>query len=292
MKKFLISLLVLLSLNVYAELPKKLLVYTANITSVPLCKTIFSEYDKIYNTQSQVIARPGATGLIAMKAMQSEPELSILCATGPSDHVINKIVYPDNAQAFDDLKIVSVFATSGVVFATGSNSKFNTLPELLKENKSITVGYHSFGLKTVGSEILKNSIVTWVAYKTSVEAAASLADGSLHLYVDGSGLLPLIKSGKLKSLGYLNHLDAQEKLLGTDLTSFYPNESKIKLILGMSVSLKNLSADIIELESRIKYIHSTNSIQEAIRLAGYKPEYMSSKEAEESFRLFKNAYLR
>lgn len=292
MKKFFTSLLILLSLSSYAELPKKFTVYTAYATAVPLCKAIFSEYDKAYNTQSQIVLKPGATGLIAMKAMQAETDLSVLCMTGVSDHVINKIQYPDSAQAFDDLKIISSFTTSGIVFVTGSDTKANTLPELLAQNKPITVGYQSFGIKTIASEILKNTKVTWVPYKNSLDSAVSLSDGSLDLYVDGSGLIPLIKSGKLKSLGYLSHTDAKEKQLGIDLVSNYPLETKIKLILGMSTSLKNANTDIQELENRLKYIYSLNIVQDAIRLAGYKPEYLSSQDSEEVFRLFKMAYVK
>lgn len=292
MKKFLTSLLILLSLNSYAELPKKFTVYTAYTNAVPLCRTIFSEYDKTYSTESQVVLKTGATGLIAMKAMQAEAELSVLCMTGVSDHVINKIVYPDNAQAFDDLKILSAFASSGVVFVTGNNTKAISLPEFLAQNKPITVGFNSFGVRTIGFEILKNAKVTWVSYKNPLDAAPSLNDGSLDLYVDGSGLLPLIKSNKLKSLGYLNHIDAKEKQLGIDLASIYPLESKTKLLVGMSTSLKNSPADIQELETRLKHIYGLTVVQDAIRLVGHKPENLSSKDSEEIFRLIRNAYVK
>lgn len=290
MKKLLALVLVAAALVCHAELPKNLNVYTAHIANVPICKILFSEYDKVYNTQSQIIVKPGATGIIAMKAMQSEPDLSVLCASGVSDHVVNKITYPEHKDALDDLKIVSVLATSGIVFVTSKTNTFNTLPEMLKQNKEITVGFHSLGLKTAGHSILKNSKILWVPHKSSLEAVAALSDGSLDLYVDGSGLIPLLKTGKLKSLGYINHINAEDNLLGVDLSTVYKSQSKVKLIIGVSTSLKNSRSDILELESRIKHIQSSSVVQDTIHSSNYKAYYMSSIDSEEAIRLFENAY--
>lgn len=288
-KQLLAGVLAALALSSHAELPNTLKVYTAYVGSLPFCKAVFTEYDRVYGTESQISIKPGATGMMAMKAMQAEPEFSVLCATGVSDHVINKAVYPGNDAAFDDLKIVSVLATSGVTFVTGNGNKVATLPEMLRQGKEITVGYHSFGIKTVASEVLKNAKVIWVAHKSSLEAAASLADGSLDLYPDGAGLLPLVAAGKLKSIGHINTPDT---VPGIELSAVYPAATKIKLVLGISVSTKNHAADIKEFEARIKRVHLADNLQDVIRLTGYKSSYMSSKDAEAALQIFKSQYIK
>lgn len=288
-KKLLIGVLATLALSSHAELPNTLKVYTAYVGSLAICKNLFAEYDKAYGTTSQVLVKTGTTGMLAMKAMQAETEFSVLCGSGVSDHVINKITYPGNDDAFDDLKSVAVLATSGVVFVTGNGNKFNTLPEMLRQSKEITVGYHSFGIKTVASEVLKNSKVLWVPYKASLESVASLSDGTLDLYVDGAGLLPVIASGKLKSLGRINTPD---KLPGIDLASMYPSATKIKNIFGLSVSSKNNSKDIEEFAARVNKVQAEASVLDAIHMAGYKPDYMQTKETVTLIQAFKVQHMK
>lgn len=288
-KQVLAGVLAAVALSSHAELPKMLKVYSAYVVNLPFCKAIFDEYDKVYGTESQISIKPGTTGMVAMKAMQAEPEFSVLCPTGVSDHVVNKITYPGNDAAFDDLKIVSVLATLGPMFVTGNGNKFATLPEMLRQGKEITVGYHSQGLKTAAAEVLKDSKVIWVAHKSSLEAMAALNDGSLDLYPDGAGLLPLVLAGKLKSLGRINTPDA---VPGIDLSAVYPLAAKTKLIMGISVSSKNSIADLKEFEARIKKVQSADSVQEAIRAAGYKPQYMSSKDAEVVVQIFKLQHMK
>jgi tripartite-type tricarboxylate transporter receptor subunit TctC len=287
-KQLLAGFLTTLTLTSHAELPKTLKVYTAYPGSLPFCKAVFTEYDRAYGTESQIIIKTGTTGMMAMKAMQAEPEFSVLCPTGVSDHVVNKITYPGNDATFDDLKIVSVLATLGPMFVTGNGNKFATLPEMLRQGKEITVGYHSQGLKTAAAEVLKDSKVIWVAHKSSLEAMAALNDGSLDLYPDGAGLLSLVSAGKLKSLGRIN---APDTVPGIDLSAVYPSAAKTKLIMGISVSSKNSTADLKEFETRIKKVQSSDGVQEAIRAAGYKPQYMSSKEAEVVIQTFKSKYV-
>lgn len=288
-KQLLAGVLAALTLTSHAELPKTLKVYTAYPGSLAFCKAVFAEYDRAYGTESQIIIKTGTTGMMAMKAMQTEPEFSVLCQAGVSDHVVNKITYPGNDAAFDDLKTVGVLAITGVTFVTGNGNKFATLPEMLRQGKEITVGYHSQGLKTAAAEVLKDSKVIWVAHKSSLEAVAALSDGSLDLYPDGAGLLPLVLAGKLKSLGRIN---APDTVPGIDLSAVYPSAAKTKLIMGISVSSKNSAADLKEFEARIKKVQSASGVQEAIRASGYKPEYMSSKDAEVTIQTFRSQYMK
>jgi tripartite-type tricarboxylate transporter receptor subunit TctC len=286
-KQLLAGVLAALALASHAELPKTLKVYSSYVANMPFCTNFFAEYDKEYGTKSQVLLKTGATGMLAMKAMLAEPEFSVLCPTGVTDHVVNKIVYPGNDAVFEDLKIAGTVATIGTMFVVGNDSKFSTLPEMLRQKKEITVGYHGQGIKTVAAEVLKDVKVIWVGYKSSQDALSSLTEGTLDLYPDGAGLLPLVLAGKLKSLGRIN---APDTVPGIDLGAAYPSAANIKLIFGISVSAKNTDADLKEFETRIKKIQSLDSVQESIRASGYKPQYMTAQKSEAALQTFKSKY--
>ncbi len=275
--------------SIKAEIPNSLKVFTGHPTNVPLCKSIFEEYDKVYNTKSQIILKPGVSGMLAMKDMQAEKSFSIMCATGVSDHVINRYIYPGNDSSFDDLKLLSIFGISSATFITSSNSKFNYLPDMLKNGKQISVGYHSLGLKAVATQVFKNVDILWVPYKNSLEAVSSLKDGSLELYIDGAGLKPLVETGVLKSLGTINPLNNQAN---TDLSLVYPSASKFKLMIGFSTSNKNSISDIEEFQRRLFHLQSLDSVKSLIQLSGYKPEYISGKDAELVFHMFRAEHLK
>jgi tripartite-type tricarboxylate transporter receptor subunit TctC len=288
-KQLLAGALAALALASHAELPKTMKVYIASQLFIPLCNTFFTEYDRVYGTKSIITFKPGASQTIAMKAMQAEPEFSAMFITGYGDHVANRYIYPGNDAAFDDLKVVGSLFAAGTTFVTSGKSPYNTLPELLKQNKEITVGFHSIGTKTIGAEVLKNTKVIWVQHKTSTDAVASLADGTLDLYIDGAGLLGVIESGRLKSLGNINMPNA---LPGIDLRDVYPSTTKIKQILTVSVSGKNTAQDIAEFEARVKHIQALSVVQEGIRTVGYVPSYVSAKDSEAIFQNLRSLYVK
>lgn len=288
-KQLLAGVLTALALSSHAELPKTLKVYTGYQIFIPIANVFFAEYDRVYGAKSIIALKPGASQMLAMKAMQEEKEFSVLFGSGYGDHVANRHIYPGNDAAFEDLKSTGSLFSTGTNFVTGGKSPYNTLPELLKQNKEITVGFHSIGNKTIAAEVLKNSKVIWVQHKASIDAVAALADGTLDLYADGAGLLGVIESGRLKSLGNLYMPNA---LPGMDLRSTYPSTAQFKQLIAISVSAKNTPQDIAEFESRAKQIYAASAVQDAIRAVGYSPSYMSAKDSEAIFQNLRSLYVK
>jgi hypothetical protein len=99
----------------------------------------------------------------------------------------------------------------------------------------------------------------------------------------------LVAAGRLKSIGHINTLDT---VPGIELSAVYPAATKIKLLLGISVSAKNSATDIKEFEARIKRVQSVDGVQDVIRLTGYKAEYMSAKDAEVVLQDFRLQYMK
>jgi tripartite-type tricarboxylate transporter receptor subunit TctC len=235
--KYILSLIFsVICLNSYAELPTTIPLYYAQLTGgkINVCRALFDLYDKKYNTSTVFINKPGADGLLAMEEMLKSKDFSLLCS-GPSESVFNNIQYPGHEVSHNALTMVSIISVSPFSFITGNNNKYSTLPELLKSRKPITVGYHAQGLKFIAQTAFGDYPVTWVPYKNSSEALASLMDGTLDLYTDGGALEIIAKSGKLKSLGHLNGLDNTS---GVNLNKVYPLAAKFPVFIAVT-TLKN-----------------------------------------------------
>ena len=66
--KIIIALLLSLFTNLaLAEIPTSFNVYATGVgISIPYCRAMIDEYNKIYNAKASLVVKPGATGLIAM----------------------------------------------------------------------------------------------------------------------------------------------------------------------------------------------------------------------------------
>jgi len=288
MKIVIALLLSFVSVLSYAGLPTQFKVYQTGVgTANSICRVLFDEYNKEYNSNTTMSIRAGASGMMAMLDMIKDKNFSVQCGTSLSESVFNITTYPGNEEAHNLLTMVSMIAEGTTVFTTRYDSSYGTLPELLKSNKLLMIGYHATTPK-VSAEIAFGSLpVTWVAYKTSADAISSLLDGSLDLYVDGGSLLPLIQSKKLKSLGHLNGLDTAP---GIDLKKEYPDAAKVKVIFAIVTSKNNSAADIEELNSRIRKLMLNDAVINSITQSNYLPTIKTVKESNDYIDNFKKRY--
>lgn len=289
MKKYIIGIILsILATIVAAELPAKMTVYSPGTTGpLSICRAIFTEYDKVYSTNSMIIIKPGASGMIAMLEMTKDKNFSILCASGLSESVVNTTIFPGHEDAHKLLTMVNIFAESPVIFTTRANSTNNILSDLIQSNKQINVGYHSNILKLSAELALSKVQVNWIPFKSSMDAVPSLLDGSVDLYADGGSLTTLINSGKLKSLGHLNGI---EETPGVDLTKLFTEAAKIHVILAISTSLNNNPEDIEELNKRINKILMDEKVLNAIKQMSNKPVIKTVKEANLYVEYFRKEY--
>ena len=289
MKKYIIGVVLsILATIVAAELPAKMTVYSPGTTGpLSICRAIFTEYDKVYNTNSMFVIKPGASGMIAMLEMTKDKNFSILCASGLSESVANISIFPGHEDAHKLLTMVNIFAESPTVFSTRTNSTYNTLIDLIQSNKQINVGYHSNILKLSAELALSKVQVNWIPFKSSMDAVPSLLDGSVDLYADGGSLTALINSGKLKSLGHLNGI---EETPGLDLTKLLTEAAKIHVILAISTSSNNNLDDIDELNKRVNKILIDEKVISTIKQISNKPVIKTVKEANLYVEYFRKEY--
>ena len=266
MKKILLSLvLALLSLTSNAELPKNMKVYTTGSPGPTLiCRTLFEEYDKIYNTSTIFVVKPGASGMLAMLQMINDKEFSVTCLTGLSESIFNSKEYPGYESEHSKLTMVSTVMMAGVYFVTGNSNRYNNIQELVSANssKEITIGYPSPAMRFIIDNMFPGKKILLVPFKSSNEAIPSLMDGSLDFYVDPGSLLQLIRAGKLKSIGNLNGI--QDSFSGPDMSKVYSKAASIKVFAGVSTSIDNNAADISELNKRLNILLDTEIMKNTV----------------------------
>lgn len=274
----------------HAELPNQFNVYTtsANASST-VCRALFAEYDKVYSANTIIVTKSGATGMLAMIEMTKDKNFSMLCGSGLSESVINTYSYPGNEDAHKLLTMVTIIAESPTVFSTRPDSPYNTLPELMKSGKSITVGYNSAVQKLVGDILFESYPVVWVPYKASTDALSSLLEGTLDLYIDGGGLTPLITANKLKSLGHFNGLDNTP---GINLKKEFSEAAKIRAISSVTTSINNNASDIEEMNQRINKLMNNEIVINAIKQVSNLPLKKTVKESNDYIEYFRKEYIK
>lgn len=289
MKK-LIALFALVVSIAHAELPSKFNVYQTGFGTVDsVCRVLFAEYDKAFNSKTVMSITPGASGMMATLAMLKDKSFAVQCGGSLSESVINTYQYPGHEEELSQQTVVSIIAKGVTEFSTRANSPYSTLPELLKSKKELIIGYNANTPKLTAEIIVSDHSVTWVAYKNSSEAISQLLDGSLDLYVDGGGLIPLIEQGKLKSLGKLN---GASNAPGIDLKKLYPEAGKITILLNVITSKANNIDDINELHKRLDKLMNNQNVIDIIKTVRYEPNISTVVEANDYIDNFRKYYVK
>lgn len=259
-----------------AEIPKQFNVYVSGFgISIPFCRGMIDEYNKVFNSQVTLVVKPGASGLFATLEMVQDKNFSVQCFPGTSELVLNRKQFPNHDYEYDQVTMVTIVAESPVMFSTRLANAFNSLPELISSKKSLAVGHHtSFGL-LIASKIFNNDTV-FVNFKSATDAIPSLLDGSLDVYIDSGGLSPYIVSGMLKSLGTIN---GSSNSLGVNLNSNYPNVLVYKPMAAMATSKNNNPKDIEELNRRLSVILKDEKFVNMIKGINNNPVFKSVKES-------------
>lgn len=289
MKKYISGLILGIYMSLtHADIPKSFNVYiNGSGLSTTLCRAVVDEYNKMYNSQSVLVSKPGAAGLIATLEMVKDKNFSFYCFAAASELVFNRTVYPGHEKEHDMLTPVTLIAEAPIVFNTRVSNSVNTLPELIASNKPLTVGYHTTTALILGKKIFNNGTTTFVAYKAAHESLASLIDGSVDVYIDGGTLSGKNYVGVLKSLG---HIYGPKSTPGVNITNTFANSKIPRSVSAMMTSTNNASY-IEELNRRLNIILKHDSIVNIITSLNNQPLYLSVKESNEyidSIRKFSN----
>lgn len=286
MKKFLTTALLMLSSIVYADVPKEINVYSSAISGAKtnICRAIFDDYSKIYNTKVTFIIKPGAEGLIATKEMFQDKTFTLLCG-GPSETIFNNFVYPGNEDLHSKLKTLTLVSVGPISFTTRVENTSNNLIDLLKVKNSINIGYHSNAMKFIVENSIKTVNINWIPFKAAGDSIPSLLNGDIDFYISSGSLEQLTRAGKLKSLGYVNGPDTT---MGDDLTRYFPTMSMMPIFISIGVFDKTDIKIIEELNKRLNPIifnnKTVNDIYNKTQQMPFAKSYVESNQIVDDFR--------
>lgn len=153
--------------------------------------------------------RPGASGLLAIQAVKAAPAdgHTILLASN-SPMAVNPIVVKNlQYDPFKEFRPVHGLSVGPAAFVVRADSPYKTMQDLVdaakKENRPLAVGNYSAGYQLIGTwlGVAGKVQVTPVPYKGGAQMVADVIGGQLDTGVnDFSGVVPLIKAGKIRAL--------------------------------------------------------------------------------------------
>lgn len=284
----LIAAFLLAASTTVAALPDAITLYSPNPTGAQTtgCRAIFKLYDEKYGATSTFAFKPGATGMIAMKAMMEDKKFSVLCS-GTAESVVNTSLYPGNEVAHAQLTMVAVIGDGPTAFSAGAKSPHTSVHDLLALNRPIMAGYHSTSLQFVAQIAFGSHPVVWVPHKSAKEGIPSLLDGSLDVYIDGGALAPLVAAGTLKSLG---HINGPATAPGATLAAAFPEAAKMRIIMAVTTSNQADPRDIEELNKRLATLVANPAYVEALRTISNTPLWLSVADSNALVARFRQAY--
>jgi tripartite-type tricarboxylate transporter receptor subunit TctC len=158
--------------------------------------------------------RPGAGGSIAARAAAAMPAdgYTLMLATSGALS-ISPHLYPD--AGYDPVKSfapVALISTTPLVLAVNAQMPIHNIAELVAYAKA-NPGKLNFGA-SIGTpphiagemfNILTGTNIVFVPYKTAAAAASDALAGQIQLTYQGtSGILPFVKTGKLRPIGVVS----------------------------------------------------------------------------------------
>ncbi len=280
MKKFL-TLLSLVPATIFAQVPNEINVYSsvASGAKTNICRAIFEDYAEKYNSKINFVIKPGAEGLIATKEMFDDKKFSLLCG-GPSEKIFNNYVYPGNELLHEKLYTVTLVSVGPIIFTTKPESPYKNLIHLLENKKDINVGYSSNAIQFIVNAGLDKIKINWIPFKVPGDAVPSILNGDLDFYISAGSLEELTRSGRLKSLGYVN---GPNSTIGENLTDKFPVMSTMPIFISLGISSEVDKSIILELNKRLAPIINKN---EKVNLIYKNTQQISfTKSVEESNRI-------
>jgi len=252
----------------YAELPKTINVYSSAIAGAKTdsCRLVMDMYEKQYNTSVNWMIKPGAEGHIALLAASQDSNFSLVCGS-PSDLVFNNSKFPGHESVYSDLTAMATLFQGPLSFYTGDKNPYSDLPKMLESKKTINVGHHSPVSKAIAEQVFKTYPgldVNWVLYKAALDSFSQLKDGSLDIYLSSGSFEEHVRSGQLKSLGFIN---GDKTIMGPDLSKRYPVAASIPAFPISLIAFKSKTniADLVEFNRRLQPIITNAEVAEKAR---------------------------
>lgn len=192
-----------------------------------ICRTLWTKYDQRFNTNSNVILKSGADGILATSELLSgTPESKFMCITNTTV-MFNKLTYPEVNTRIQDIETIIQIARTPTVWYTPIQNPAKSFTELLNYfrslNRPVNVGTFTGTGKIIAKYLAsKYKIkINQINFKNGTQFYPSLADGSIDLAFDAGGGIQVAEIGKFRIVGY-----SSDNRDAYPLLNKYPNFSK------------------------------------------------------------------
>lgn len=175
-----------------------------------LTRRIGDELARTLNASVVTENRPGASGILGVQAMASQPpdgHTIVLISTG---HVTASAMSP-KFDLLRDTRVVTQVVNSPLILVVNPSSSYQSLSDLFKaiqeQPGKLTFGSAGSGSSAhMGIEFLAESVsgfkVVHIPYKGTIEFANAIMAKDIDFAISAPGVvIPLIKGGKLRALG-------------------------------------------------------------------------------------------
>lgn len=275
-----ISICVLLLAWTFAKAETNLSwVTVAGGTLESTCRSLWKEYDSIYNTNTAVIpGRPGQGGGLAVEdVLRSEKVNSTICM-GMSQLFLNPLLFPGQTKEDQLEPLIIVTRTPFVLYVPNdvpANNYQDAITYFRSLKRPINVGMFLPIFRATSLVLEQRGItVNAVPFKNSPQQYSSLADGSLDLAFDaGQGFLIAHQTKKFKAIAYI---DSEENSQFQGIKNIINVEPDLRVIQAASMLIvsapKNMPSHLKKMfAERLKKAVESDGFKNSVSKLGSQP---------------------
>lgn len=222
--------------------------------------------------------KPGAEGLVAIKALQNTQDTDNVTNILLGNFGLNVLGKFPNVDLVDDINPITYMNSTPLVIV-GKNGKYKSLDDL-KEG-TINIGSPSSSGTFLIENLFKELKISYqiIPYKNSITGLTDVVNGSLDLFIDTFiGSRPLIEAEKINIVSSTFDKQTAKKYKHESIEKYSPSLAKMKLGLILSVQP---SVDINVKNMIIRTIHhcgKDNDIVQKLEKVNSQPIFISTEE--------------
>ena len=226
--------------------------------------------------------RPGAEGLIAIKALQQSQDTETMTHILLGNFGLNVLGKFPNVDLLNDINPIT-YINSTPLTIVGKNGRFKSIEDVLLEskNKPINIGSPSSSGSFLAENLFTELKIPYqiVPYKNSITGLTDVVNGSLDLFVDTFiGARPLIEAEKISIVTSTFDKRTAKKYNHEAVEKYSVKLGKMPL--GLILSVQPI-ADKSTRSMLIKAIHSCgqdNDIIQKLDKVNSQPIFLSTEE--------------
>lgn len=228
--------------------------------------------------------KPGAEGLVALKALQQSQDTDTVTHLLMGNFGLNVLSKFTGVDLLEDINPI-VYMNSTPLVLVAKEGKYKSLTELVQDARGriINVGSPSVSGTFVAETLLKDMNVQFqiVPYKSSVTGLTDVVNGNLDLFVDTYiGARPLVEANKIQIMTSTFEKVYATKLNHQNVNAYSTNLAKSPIGLGLILSV-NPSLDKEKRNMVIKAIHTCGrdvEVMQKLEMNNSHPVFLSTTE--------------